>query len=114
MDKNSQSRDPTLCDRHFKTEPVLVIWKEFYRLTSSGIEAIKQEALHLYSLLLDFAPKPWKYDWFKTQLGGGGEGGGSTQQDARVWRCEGGAQTMTLFKNQISDFPTLFKVIAPK
>ena len=40
---------------------------------------------------------------------GGGGGGGGYLTESRVGRCGPAAQTLTLFKTQISDFPTLFK-----
>ena len=36
-------------------------------------------------------------------------GGRGYSMDVRVGRCGWGAQTLTLFKTEISDFPTLFK-----
>ena len=47
-----------------------------------------------------------RFDW-SVKRDPGGMGGDST--DAWVGSCHRGAQTLTLFKAQIPDFPTLFK-----
>ena len=55
-------------------------------------------------------PRPhwWEASALITTPGEGGGGGYST--DVWVGRCGWGAQTLNLFKTEISDFPTLFKI----